>query len=337
MSIVRRVLVASFYNREAIAPALERLAEHAEVIMGNDFGRNLTEDELIERLSDCPVVIAADEPYTQRVFQAAPELQLIARDGVGFDRIDLQAATRHSVIANNAPVVHEAAADLTFGLILATVRRIVVADRGVRAGQWADRDAYLSSGVHGKTLGILGLGRVGRAVARRASGFDMNVIAYDVAADPAVAEELGVQLVQWDVLLSSAGIISLHVPLTAQTSNMIDEQAISQMKDGAYLINASRGEVVDQDALLAALRNGKLAGAGLDVLRQEPPAEDDLLLQLENVVLTPHIGSDTVDTFAQVFTTVVADILLLFERRRPRHVLNPEVLRHERFAQLDVS
>ncbi len=134
-------------------------------------------------------VIAADEPYTQRVFQAAPELQLIARDGAGFDSIDLQAATRHGVIANNAPVVHEAAADLTWRLILATVRRIVVADRGVREGQWADRDAYLSSGVHGKTLGIVGLGWVGRAVARRGSGFDMNVIAYDVA-DLAVAGEL---------------------------------------------------------------------------------------------------------------------------------------------------
>ena len=234
-------------------------------------------------------------------------------------------------------VPHEAAADLTWGLILATVRKIVVADRGVREGQWADRDAYLSSGVHGKTLGIVGLGRVGRAVAHRASGFDMNVIAYDVVADPAVAAKLRVRLVEWDDLLGSADIISLHVPLTAQTSKMIDEQALSRMKDGAYLINVSRGEIVDQDALLAALSNGKLAGAGLDVLRQEPPAENDLLLQLENVVLTPHIGSDTVDTFAQVFETVVTDILLFFKGRRPRHVLNPEVFNHQRFARLELS
>ncbi len=333
----KRVLIASFYNRQAIAPALQRLSEHAEVVMGNDLGRNLTEDELIPRLKSIDVVIAADEPYTERVFAAAPQLRMVARDGVGYDSIDLEAATHHGVVATNAPVVHEAAADLTFGLLLAAVRKILIADRGVRQGRWAERDDYLSTGVNGKTLGIVGLGRVGQAVARRAAGFNMTVLAYDIVADQEAVEQWGVRLVDFDELLSSSDIISLHVPLTPQTRGMINAETISKMKAGAYLINAARGEVVDEAALIAALKSGKLAGAGLDVVSQEPPGADNPLLQLENVVLTPHIASDTFDTFAAAFDSAVTDILLLLQGKRPGHVLNPDVFNHERFANGDFS
>jgi len=320
----RRVLVSSFYNRECIKPALDRLAGQAEVIVCEE-GRTLTEDEIISYLPGVEVVIAAEEPYNARVFDHAGQLKMIARDGVGIDSVDLAEATRRGIIVNNAPVVHESVADLTMGLIIAAVRKMLRCDRGMREGRWTDRDRYLSSDVNGMTLGLLGFGRVARAVARRAWGFDMTMLTCDPYVDESIARQLGVRPVSLDELLETADILSIHTPLTDQTRGMIDAKALAKMKDGAFIINTARGAIIDESALVAVLESGKLAGAGLDVVCNEPPGSDNPLFRFDNVIFTPHVGSDTFGTFAKVFESTVTDILLFFAGKRPRNVVNGDV------------
>ena len=320
-----RVLVSSYYDRNSVQPALDRLAAAAEVILCEE-GRSLRADELLSRLEGVDAVIAAEERYTKNIFDNAPRLRMIARDGVGLDSIDLAEATRHNVIVTNAPVVHESVADLAMGLILTVVRRIAIGNAGMRSGKWVQRDRYLSRDVHGLCLGLLGFGAIGRAVAKRAAGFDMRVLACDPNPDQRVAEALGVELVDFETLLTEADVVSLHVPLTERTKGIIDEQAIGRMKKGAFLINTSRGQVLHEEALYQALREGALGGAGLDVLSVEPPPANHPLFELENVVVTPHVGSDTTGTFRRVYETAVSDICLFFSGKRPQHVVNPAVL-----------
>jgi len=328
---MRRVLVTSFYNRQAVAPALERLASRAEVVLCEE-GRQLTEDELIDRLGGFDVVLATDETYSEPVSRAAPQLRMIALDGAGFDSVDLEAAMRHGVIVNNAPVNYDAVADLTFGLLIAAMRRIAIGDRGMREGRWSDRDAYLSQDVSGATLGILGFGRAGRTVARRAAGFGMTVLAHDPYVDSSLAGQLGVRLVSREELLGSCDILSIHLPLNAETRGMIDGAALARMKDGAFLVNTSRGTIIDESAMIAALESGKLAGAGLDVVCDEPPSADNPLFRFDNVVFTAHVGSDTYGTFLRIYESAVSDILLLFDSKRPRNVVNRGVFKHEGFS-----
>ncbi len=320
-----RVLVTSYYNRDAVQPALRRLGKVAEITL-SDVARSLRPEELRARLQGMDAVIAAEERYTKEILDGAAGLKVIARDGVGLDSIDLAEATNHGVVVVNAPVVHESVADLAMGLILAVVRKIIIGDKGMRTGRWQDRDRYLSRDVTGSCLGLLGFGAIGQAVARRARSFGMRILAYSRNPDRGVAAALGVNLVGFDTLLAESDVLSIHVPLTAETRGLIDERAFARMKLGAYLVNTSRGEVLREEALCEALREGRLAGAAMDVLAQEPPRESNPLLALDGVVLTPHVGSDTVDTFLKVYECVVADLLAFFEGRRPAHVVNPAVL-----------
>ncbi len=334
-----KVYVASFYKYEAIEPALQRLEGKAEVIMGSGEGRSLTEDEILECLqrTGANVVIAADEPYSERVLQAAPSLMMISRDGVGFNAIDLQAAAKHGVIATNAPVLHETAADHAFGLILTMMRKLCVANWAARNGEWMNRDLMLGSDVYGRTLGILGFGRIGQAVARRAKGFEMTILAHDPYGNQAVADSLGVKLVSLDELLAASDVVTVHTPLTPETRHIVNAAAIAKMKDGAFLVNMARGEVVDELALVDALKSGKLAGAALDVLTVEPPELDNPLLAMDNVIVTPHIGSDTFEDFTRIMHCCVDQILCFIDKKRPDHVLNPDVFKHERFAGWDIK
>ncbi len=333
MGMGERVLVASFYNRQAVAPTLEVLARRADVVLCRE-GRRLTEDELIGHLKGMDAVIGSDEPYTERVFASSPRLRIVALDGVGFDNVDLDSATRHGVIVANAPVNDSAVADLTLGLMIAAVRQVLTCDRGMRGGRWGDRDRYLSRDVNGATLGLLGFGRVGKAVAKRAAGFGMVVLAYDPSMDVASAQHLGVRPVTMDELLAASDILSVHVPLTPATVHLLDAAALRKMKPGAYLVNTSRGAVVEEAALVAALESGQLAGAGLDVLCEEPPSVDNPLFRFDNVVLTPHVGSDTYGTFLRIFECAVGGIVRLFDGQRPDHVVNPAVLKQQRWTRL---
>lgn len=322
----KRVLITSFYSREAVAPAIERLSRHAEVVFVNDLGRSFTEDEIIEALKGYDGVIAAEEPYTKKVFSSTRRLRIISRDGVGLDNIDITEATRHGVAVTNAPVLHESVADLAFGLIISAVRKLRICDIGMREGRWTERERYLSRDVYGRTLGLLGFGKIAQAVARRASGFGMKVIACDTAPKADEAAVLGVKMVPLDELLLAADIISIHVPLTPATFKIINNETIGKMKDGVFLVNTSRGGIIDEPPLINALRSGKIAGAGLDVVCCEPPDPGNMLFGLDNVIFTPHVGSDTADTFLRIFESAADDMISFFTTGRPVNLINPEVI-----------
>jgi phosphoglycerate dehydrogenase-like enzyme len=319
-----RVFLASYYDRELIAAPLMRLREAAEVIIPPYQGRNLTEDELIKGLVGIDAVVAADESYTERVFSSAERLKIIARDGEGINSIDLAAATRHGVLVTNAPVVSEAAANLAMGLIICLVRRILVGDRAVRSGNFSVRAEFLCPELEDRTIGIVGLGKIGRGMVKRARSFSMRAVACAPSASEEQARELGVELVALEPLLRQSDIVSLHVPLTPQTFHLIGAAQLAMMKKGSYLVNTSRGSVLDEKALVDALRSGHLAGAALDVYEAEPPDRGNPLFKMDNVVLTPHVGGDTSDTMVKATQTVVTNILEWIRGNRPPNLRNPE-------------
>lgn len=283
----------------------------------------LSESALIEQLQGCVAVIASTDPYTEAVFAACPKLRLVARWGIGYDCVDVAAATRHGVMVVNTPgLVTEAVAEMTLALMLGVARSLPACDRAVRAGQWPD---VFSGQLFEQTLGLVGLGQIGQAVARRAAGFSMTLLAYDPYADADRAAELGVRLVDLPQLLAESDFVSLHCTLGPQTHHLIGRAELQAMKPTAYLINAGRGKLVDQTALVEALQQGWIAGAGLDVLEQEPPDPQDPLLQLEKAVLTPHCSSFTHQTVARVNRRVCENILQALGGVQPEALLNPEV------------
>lgn len=329
----QRVLVTSYYDRTATDPVLKQLTGVADVLR-TSVGHRLEPAELIEHLDGINIALISDELVDASVLAAAPELRMLCADGVGVDNVDMDRATAQGVMVNNAPFVHEANGDFTIGLILAVMRRVVAGDNGVRGGQWNDRNRFVGRNLSGSTLGLLGFGRVAQAVARRASGFGLQVIAHCRHPDRAAADRLGAQIVNFDELLERSDVLSIHVTLTDETCGMVGPKQIDKMKDGAYLINTSRGVVIDQTALVAALSKGKLAGAGIDVFDQEPPPQDHPLLEMDNVVVTPHMASDTVDAYCAVFKGAVDDILLYLNGQQPTHIRNPGVLTHPNFEHL---
>lgn len=253
-------------------------------------GPTLTEAELRETLPRTDAMIAGGEVLSAEMIALAPRLRVIARTGVGYDAVDVAAATGRRIPVTITPGAnHGSVAEMAFALLLALARDVVPNDRMVRAGGW--RRALVRP-VRGQTLGIVGLGRTGRAVASRAAAFEMRVVAHDPALDPSTAPAgcPGVTLVGLDELLAVSDVVSLHLPLTAATSQVINRATIQRMRPGAVLINTARGGLVDEAALYEALRGGHLAGAGLDVLQDEPPAPDNPLLTLSNVVVSPHLG-----------------------------------------------
>ncbi|MEM3693361.1 MAG: phosphoglycerate dehydrogenase [Candidatus Bathyarchaeia archaeon] len=320
-----KVLITALIDEDRMPEALALLRSKAEVRL-NPYGRVLREEELIEELRDVDAVFAGGDPFTAKVITSARNLKIIARDGVGLDRVDLEAATKAGIVVTIAPTVCESVADLAFGLILCVMRRILIADRGVRFQEWNLRRKFVGRDVHGATLGIIGLGRVGSGVAKRASGFKMRILGYDPYVNPERMRELGVEPSDLDTLLRESDVVTIHTPLTEETRGLIGAREIGLMKDGSYLINTARGAIVDEKALYEALRTGKLAGAGLDVLTVEPPTPENPLLKLENVVLTPHIGNDTVEAFRRLSLQVAEDIIRVLDGKPPLNPVNPEAL-----------
>lgn len=247
----------------------------------------MTEVELLERLPGCVAALAGSEPYTRQVIERAASagLLVIARAGVGYDGVDVAAATEQGVVVCYAPGTnHEAVAEHTFALLLGLLRNVRNQDVAIRRGEWPRR---VVEPVRGKLLGIIGLGRIGRAVAVRARAFGMEVWAHDIAPDEAFAAAQGVRLTDLETLLRRADVVSLHVPKTPQTVNLIRRETLAWMKPTAVLINTARGGIVNEVDLYDALQAGRLAGAGLDVFAVEPPL-DSPLLRLDNVLLTAH-------------------------------------------------
>lgn len=275
---------------------------------------------------DAAVLIVSQAQIPEEVFAAAPALVGLVRTGIGLDTVDLGAATRHGVCVAHVPdFCHDEVADTTWTLILVVLRKVRQADRRVRGGEWTPSALLPMTSLRGKTLGLVGFGHIGRKVAERARGFGLPVIAADPAVDRAAMEREGVEWVSLDDLLARADIVSLHTPLLPQTRGLIGAAAFARMKPTAILVNTSRGPVVDESALIAALREGRLWGAGLDVLEKEPPARDNPLLAMDNVVLTPHYSSTTVEALADLTAKVNRQVIQMLRGEWPTYLANREV------------
>ncbi len=293
-----------------------------------------TKNEIIEMAVDCQGLITLlSDPVDSELIAKLPNLRVIAQYAVGYDNVDVKEASKRRIIVTNTPgVLTETTADLTWALILASARRIAEADRYVRNGKWHvawGPQLLLGVDIHGATLGIVGMGRIGQAVARRARGFDMRVLYHsrshndDIAA---IENQMNLKPATLETLLRESDIVSLHVPLTSETHHLIGKNEIDMMKQGAILINTSRGPVVNQEALVDALSTGKLGGAGIDVFGEEPIRKDDPLLDLENVVLAPHIGSASRKTRTTMSVMCAKNIIAALNGERPPNIVNPEVL-----------
>ena len=328
-----RVLLTTYYDREVIAGALERLRASAEVVDANR-GRCLTRDQLVQSLPGVHVTIAADEKYTREVIESTADLVLIARDGTGYDGIDLEAATQCGILVTRAPVVHHATANMAVGLMIALVRKIIPCNRGVRKGLWTDRTRWLCPDLTGMTLGIIGFGQVGREVAKRASAFGMKILACDLADISAAADEAGAKVTTLADLLAASDVVSVHIRHTEKTAGMFNADLFARMKKGAYFMNTSRGGIVDEEALLGALTSDHLAGAALDVFAQEPTPPDNPLLALESVVCAPHVAGDTSTPMALAIEMNVEQIFDCFSGRKPENLLNPNAWEKARLHDL---
>ncbi|MBX9879100.1 MAG: D-glycerate dehydrogenase [Candidatus Obscuribacterales bacterium] len=310
-------------------PITEHAAEKLSSFAETDFYRSenkLEGQELITRLQGCDAVVCQlSGPITKDVIDHNPTLKLIANVAVGYDNIDVEEATKKEILVLNTPgVLDDATADIAFALLISTARRIVEADKFVRAGKWEGfrLDLMLGEDLAGKTVGIIGLGRIGQAFARRCLGFGMKVIySQRNRADAKIESELNAVHVNLDELLKRSDFISIHCPLTKETTHLIDERALSLVKPGCIFVNTSRGPVVDINALIAALKNGKLYGAGLDVYEHEPevPAE---LIAMNNVTLLPHIGSATEDTRKKMSELAVDGLISAFSGKAPSNIVN---------------
>ena len=264
------------------------------VVVPNPWaGQKLAEAQLLTLVGDIDALICGEDEVTAKVIDAAGQLKVISKFGVGVDKIDVAAATVRGIAVCNTPGANsESVADMAFCLLLGAARQLPRTDADVRKGLW---QSIIGCELYQKTIGIVGLGKVGKAVARRAKGFSMRVLGFDAYPDAKWAASEGVSLVPVDTLLREADFVSLHLPSLPTTRGFIGDKELAIMKTTAYLINTARGDIIDEEALYAALRDGKLAGAGLDVFAQEPPSRSSPLLGLPNVVLAPHISAHTVE------------------------------------------
>jgi glyoxylate reductase len=316
-------------TRPLFPEAREILDRHFEVGYGKS-GEQIPRGELLRRVADKEGLICLlNEKVDEELLTAAPKLRIVATVSVGFDNIDLAACTKHKVVATNTPgVLDDTTADFAWTLLMAIARRLIEGDEWMRSGTWPgwDLDQLLGGDVWGKTLGVIGFGRIGRGVARRSQGFDMRVLYSDAVRAPAdVEKELHAEFVDRDRLFRESDFISLHVPLLPDTRHLICRENLDKMKPTAYLINTSRGPVVDEAALADALEHKKIAGAALDVFEAEPKA-NPALLKRKDVILTPHIASASVETRTKMTVMTANNLVAFFEGKRPPNALNADAL-----------
>ncbi|HUY13152.1 MAG TPA: D-glycerate dehydrogenase [Terriglobia bacterium] len=318
-----------FITRPMPEAVVQRLAADCQVESHSE-DTSLTEEELTRVLSEHHIegLLLAGARVTARVLNAAPELRVVANAGVGYDNVDVAACSARRIpVTNTGGVLEETTADLAFALLLAVARRVVEGDGAIRHGDWKQWSWSLlwGSDIHHQTLGIYGLGNIGRALARRARGFSMRILYHSRhRVDPGVEHEMGAEFVGQETLLRESDFLSLHFPLTPETHHRIGKAELALMKRSAFLINTARGNVVDEQALVEALEAGRLAGAGLDVFEHEPRVHP-ALLKLPNVVLTPHVGSATAATRFKMASLAAENMLAALQGRRPPNVVNPEI------------
>src|SRR5437588_1935351 len=323
-----RKIMKVYVTRPVFDEAVESLRREVEVEL-NAEDRILSKKELIERLRDKDGALTLlTDAIDLDVLESAPKLKVVANFAVGFNNVAIESATKMGVVVTNTPgVLTETTADFAWTLLMAAARRVVEGDKFARAEDhwvWGPK-MFLGYDVYGKTLGLVGLGRIGQAVARRASGFNMRVVFHDTEPIPEqVVKDLGVTRLPLDELLRISDFISLHVPLFPETHHLLNDRTFALMKPTCIVINTSRGPVVDEKALAGAVRDRKIAGAGLDVFEREPEIEPELL-EMENVVLAPHIASASHETRLKMCMMAVDNLLAVLKGERPPNLVNHEV------------
>lgn len=319
-----RVLVTpAFFGRKDSAP-VDLLNEAGCEVVPSPYRRTATEDEMCVLVADVDAAIVSLDPVTEKVLESGRRLKIAARCGVGYDNIDVTAATRMGVFVTNVPGANSrAVAEMTVGLMFDVARRISMMDRRMRAGIWK---GHVGFELGGKTLGVVGTGSIGRLVAELGAGLGMRVLCHSRTPDRAWAEATGASYVSLDELLGASDVVSLHVALTHDTHNLLSERELSMVKPSAILINTSRGAIVDEDALFAALQEGRLSGAGLDVFAEEPIGRSRLL-ELENVVLTPHISGLTAESAHAMAMGAARNVVAVLRGQMPENAVNAPHMR----------
>jgi glyoxylate reductase len=317
-----------FITREIPAVGLELLKQAGFNVSVHPGEPPLTRAELLLAVAGCDALITMlSDTVDDALLAAAPTLRVVANYAVGTNNIDIAACTRRQVVISNTPdVLTEATADLALALLLAVARRLLEGDALVRSGRWQGWEPLQLLGLelHGQTIGIIGLGRIGQAVARRAHGFGMELLYYNRTRNQAAENALGVRYAPLTELLANSDFVSLHTPLTADTRHLIGEAELQLMKPSAVIINTARGPVIDEAALYRALREGRLWGAGLDVFEQEPQLTPGLT-ELPNVVLAPHLGSATITARNRMARLCAEAVIAVLTGSRPKTLVNPEV------------
>ncbi len=324
-----------FVTRQIPEKGLKMIEEYYDVEVWDKYTPP-PRDVLLQKAREVDALVTLlTDKIDKELLNNAPRLRIVAQYAVGYDNIDVDYATKRGVYVTNTPgVLTDATADLTWAILLAAARRVVEADKFVRSGDyWKTGTGWhpmmmLGAHVTGKTLGIIGMGRIGRAVAKRAKGFGMRILYYQRHRLPEdVERELGAKYVDLETLLRESDFVSIHVPLTEETYHMIGERELRLMKRSAVLVNTARGAVVDTNALVKALKEGWIAAAALDVFEQEPLPPDHPLTKLNNVVLTPHIGSATIETRTKMAELVAENLIAFYKGEVPPTLVNKEVVK----------
>lgn len=292
------------------------------LVKRNPRQQPFTESEMIEQIKNIDGVIVGIDPVTSKVIAAAERLRVISKYGVGLDNIDMEAATKRGIVVTSTPGANtESVADLTFGLMISVARRIIEADQALRAGRW---ERFMGMDIWGRTLGVIGTGRIGKAVVNRAKGFNMRIFAYDTWQDSEWAAAYGVKYVDLEQLMIESDFVSIHIALNDETCGLVDKKLINLMKPTGILVNTARGGIVDETALSEALRKGKIFGAALDVFTEEPLVEQHLL-STSGLSITPHIGAYSRGALENMGKVAVENMIAVLQGIKPEHVVNKAV------------
>ncbi len=318
-----------YVTRQIPQPGIDLLIENGFEVDVLEGDNPIPNEMLLEKVKNVDALLPLlTDSISKEVIENAPNLKIIANYAAGFNNISMESANFNKIAVTNTPgVLTDATADLTWALIMAVSKRIVESDNYTRKGDFTGWGPMLFLGgeITGKTLGIIGAGRIGTAVAQRAEGFEMRVLYNTKNRNDIIENKLNGKKVEIEELISESDFISLHVPLTDDTHHLIDTYELSKMKNTAYIINTSRGPVINESALIVALKNNQIAGAGLDVYENEPELKKELI-QLKNTVLLPHIGSATLEARTKMAVMAATNIIEYFKGNQPPNILNPEVL-----------
>jgi D-3-phosphoglycerate dehydrogenase len=320
-----KIFVASRSFGKVVDDGVKLLRREGEIV-GNPYSRALSSDELRENLRNVDAALLGNDICDAKVLNTASRLKVVSRHGIGVDSIDLKSATENGIVVANTPRVNTiAVVEHTMALMLAILRKIPGADLSLKSKKWEGLK-FVGEELAGKKLGIIGLGAIGKEVAKRAKAFGIEILYTDEVRDTLLEKELGMSFVPLHSLLKVSDMISLHVPLTSDTRGLIGQREISLMKKGTYIVNTARGGIVDSDALAEGLRSGQIAGAAVDVFDTEPPDFSSPLFNVERIIMTPHIGAYTIEAIRRMDCIAAENIVKVLHAETPEYVVNREVL-----------